>query len=130
MDAKAKPTVLLVDDELILHEMLLRMLEDHFQLLNAYSVDEALALFEQHTPDIVCTDLMMPIRSGLDLIAILKNDPQTTMVPIVVISATGHEAQLRQAMALGAYEILSKPFGRIDLINTLKNALDMDSDDI
>lgn len=124
MSEPTKPIVLLVDDELILHEMLLRMLENDFSLLNAYSVDEALAIFEHQTPDIVCTDLMMPKRSGLDLIAELKSDPDKQHIPIVVISATGHENRLRKAHELGAYQTLSKPFGRLDLISTLKAALD------
>lgn len=119
-----KPNVLLVDDEMILHEMITRMLEMHFDVTSAYEVDDALDVINIAPPDVICTDLMMPTKSGLDLIRALKGDPTLRAIPIIVISATGYETKLREAKALGAFKTLSKPFGRIDLINTINAALE------
>jgi DNA-binding response OmpR family regulator len=63
-------------------------------------------------PDVavVVLDLMMPVKSGLDVLRTLRGDPRWRSLPCLILTAAGQEEQHTQAMALGASEFMTKPF--------------------
>ncbi|MEJ2746716.1 MAG: response regulator transcription factor [Anaerolineae bacterium] len=112
--ATAKKTVLVVDDEVALRDFVRRNLEIRgFQVLTAANGLEALALFNSHPVDLAILDLMMPHMSGLETIQRMRQD---SLVPIVVLSALGEEADKVKALNLGADDYLTKPFGVGELL--------------
>lgn len=95
-DPKPDPsskTILVVDDEVHIRQLLRQHLESEgYQVIEAQDGREAIAQVKEYQPHLVILDLMMPNLNGFDAAAILKNDPQTMGVPIIILSILGdHE---------------------------------------
>ena len=102
------PTLLLVDDDATLRKRLAQAMRDRgCEVRTAASVDEALTLAGQDSPELAVVDLKMPGRSGLELVKELKQlDPSTQ---VVVLTGYGSIATAVEAVKLGATQYLSKP---------------------
>jgi CheY-like chemotaxis protein len=118
------PVVLVVDDEDYIRRLVRFVLEDAgYEVLVAGSTEEALRLLREVNPDIVTVDLMMPGRSGLDLLAEKQSDPAIRDVPSLVVTAVGIRADLEQADELGATATLTKPFSHNQLVDAIRSVL-------
>lgn len=116
-----RPTVLIVDDEKRLRDFVRRNLEvRHFGVVTAANGLEALAHFQNEHVDLVIIDLMMPHMNGLETIRRIR---ESSLVPIIVLSALGEEADKVQALDLGADDYLTKPFGIDELLARIKAVL-------
>jgi len=102
------PRVLVVDDEAGVQESLRMLLKDDCQVVTAASVDEALRALRQQPADLVLLDLVMPGRSGFDLLAEIGE--RSHPPPVVVLTATRTVATAVEAMKLGAADYVTKPF--------------------
>jgi len=102
------PRVLVVDDEPGVQESLRMLLKQECEVVTSGSVDEALRLLAEASPDVILLDLVMPGRSGFDLLAELAR--QTAPPPVIVLSGTRTIATAVEAMKLGAADYLTKPF--------------------
>jgi two-component system response regulator AtoC len=115
------PRVLLVDDEENVRLALRTYLRKQgYDVAAAASVDEALALLERDAFDYVVTDVRMPGRSGLDLLALVRERHAGTTV--VVMSAYGSVEQALEAIKAGAYDYVAKPFKPEELLFLLRKA--------
>ncbi len=116
-----QPVVLVVDDEKPLRDFMRRNLEvRNIQALTAANGLEALAQFQNHSVDLVIIDLMMPQMNGLETIRRIR---ESSLVPIIVLSALGEESDKVQALNLGADDYLTKPFGVNELLARIKAVL-------
>lgn len=115
-------TILVVeDDPSILRGLHMNLTLEGFRLITARDGAEGLKFARQHKPDLIVLDLMLPKKSGTEIIeALRKDDPDT---PILVLSAKGQEADKVHALSLGADDYLSKPFGVAELIARIRAAL-------
>ena len=104
--------VLVADDEPHIGRIIKMKLEQGpFRVTLAYDGREALEIIaREHDIDIVLLDLMMPEKSGLDVLAAIRADERTRHLPCIILTAAGQEVQHRRAMELGASEFLTKPF--------------------
>jgi DNA-binding response OmpR family regulator len=102
------PRVLVVDDEPGVRESLRMVLRDECAVDLASSVDEALAQLRDEPPDLVLLDLVMPGRSGFDLLSEIRSRPGSPAV--VVLTGTTAVATAVEAMKQGAADYLTKPF--------------------
>jgi two-component system response regulator HydG len=102
------PRVLVVDDETGVRESLRMLLQRECEVATAASVDEALAAIRSAPPDLILLDLVMPGRSGLDLLAELRE--RGGGPPVVVVTATHGAGPAVEAMKLGAADYVTKPF--------------------
>lgn len=110
--------VLIVDDEPMLREELQESLElENFSVTTAETVEHALELCKSGDYDFVVTDLKMPHRGGLELIAELKQ--RNYPAKCIVVSGHGAESSRDQALSLGAKACFAKPLDVDDLINTI-----------
>jgi two-component system, OmpR family, KDP operon response regulator KdpE len=115
------PTVLIVDDEKPLRDFVRRNLEVRgFNTQTAANGLEALALFNTLNVDLVIMDVMMPRMDGLETITRIR---QHSLVPVIVLSAMGEEADKIQALNLGADDYLTKPFGVGELLARVQAVL-------
>lgn len=120
--------ILLVDDD----PRNLRLLEgmlytEPYSLLTATSGQEALAVVENESPDLVLLDIMMPGMSGYEVCQTIKSQPSTRMIPVVMVTAL-HEVNDRiQAMEAGADDFLSKPIDAAELIVRVRSLLKLRS---
>jgi FixJ family two-component response regulator len=120
---KPKATILVVDDEQIVHESVRRILEDQsYRVDGALRVDQALEKLVNQSYDIVLTDLMMPERNGIEVVEAVARDHPNTGVVVFTGFATVDSAV--QTMKLGALDYLPKPFTPDELIEVTKRALD------
>ena len=107
--------VLLVDDEVDLVESLAMALEGHCEVMTAKNGAEALELILRDPPDAIVLDLMMPVMSGEELIAELKQRGIT--IPVIVASASRNvEARCAE---LGVQHVLQKPYRLQKLLDQL-----------
>jgi DNA-binding response OmpR family regulator len=113
-------TVLVCEDEDALRE-LVRIALDGFEVLEAEDGDAALELARRERPAVALVDLMLPGRSGLDVIRALKADPATAGVRVVVLSAWRESEE--EALAAGADSFVSKPFDPVDLRKLIEGML-------
>ena len=108
------PKVLVVDDEKPLRDFVRRNLEvRNYNVLTASNGLEALAIFHTNYIDLVILDIMMPRMDGLETIRRIR---QSSLVPIIVLSALGEEGDKIRALNLGADDYLNKPFGVGELL--------------
>ena len=79
---------------------------------------EALKLIESKgAPDLVVTDVNMPLMNGLELVSTLKSDPDTADLPVLLLSAKAQMADVQRGFELGADDYVTKPFDPIELID-------------
>ena len=104
--------VLVADDEPHIGRVLqVRLEANHFVVTVARDGEEALAILRSDQPlDLVLLDLMMPGRSGLDVLAELRRLPARKGLPVIVLTAKGEERDRARALALGATDFITKPF--------------------
>jgi two-component system, OmpR family, alkaline phosphatase synthesis response regulator PhoP len=114
--------VLLADDDPITLDSLDACLrEDGFATLLARDGREALALWEQHRPDLLCLDIMMPQLDGFEVCRRVR--AKDTLVPILFLSAKGEEVDVVVGLELGADDFVRKPFGRREVLARIRAGL-------
>ena len=118
--------MLVVDDDLACRVLAALFLENAGYSPTAVgSVDRALERFDEDGADVVLTDLLMPERSGLDLLLALRE--RRARVPIVVVTGSDDAVLLELAVAVGAHAIVHKPYGAAELAAAAADALALDS---
>jgi len=116
-----KPLVLVVEDEPQMRRFLRASLTSHgYQLCEAATAAEAIALATNRNPEMVLLDLGLPDEDGVDLTRRLR---EWSRVPIIVISARGREADKVAVLDAGADDYLTKPFGVGELLARMRVAL-------
>jgi CheY-like chemotaxis protein len=116
--------VLLIDDERPLHSVFTGMLHlEQYDAHAAEDVKQGLEMIAVQRPDVIFCDLMMPNISGLDFLRQRQDDPRLSEIPVIIISAYGLEDKIEEARALGAFDVLHKPFSRQGLMEMLEAAL-------
>jgi DNA-binding response OmpR family regulator len=114
-------TVLVVDDEPIVRDVVVRYLErDGHHTLQAGSGDEARCLLEREPPSLVVLDVMLPGVSGLEFCRWLRSRSD---IPIVMLTALGEEADRIVGLEIGADDYLTKPFSPRELAVRVRNLL-------
>lgn len=108
--------VLLVDDNRDMREYVARLLSRRYQVTSAADGLEALRLARVNPPDLVLTDIMMPGLDGFGLLRKLRSDPQTSAIPILMLSARAGEEAESEGMEAGADDYLVKPFTARELM--------------
>ena len=115
------PIVLVVDDEKSLRDFVRKNLEVRgYKVLTASNGLEAMAVFNTERVDLVILDIMMPHLDGLETARRIR---QTSIVPIIVLTALGEETDKVRAFDYGADDYLTKPFGVGELLGRIKAVL-------
>jgi two-component system KDP operon response regulator KdpE len=113
--------ILIVEDEKPIRHFIKVALEtQHYQCIEAQNGIIALSLIASHRPDIIILDLGLPDIDGLDVI---RKTREWSHVPILVVSARGHEREKVEALDAGANDYLTKPFGVAELLARIRVAL-------
>lgn len=117
--------VMIVDDEPIMMDVVQAFLEDagYSNFLTTDDPVRALDLMQRERPDVLLLDLIMPGKSGFDLLHEIRNDPALRFMPVIVLTAASDSDTKLQALELGATDFLAKPVDPSELILRLRNAL-------
>jgi len=122
MDMESK-TILLAEDDLFLSSLLkARLQKENFNLLIAKDGDEALQLLQNNKPDLVLLDVILPKKSGFEVLEAMRADPQIENYPVIIISNLGQESDIQTGRELGAVDYIVKAKISIDeLVDKVKN---------
>ncbi len=115
--------VLLVDDNAEMRAYIRKHLAIHFRLIEAADGEEGLALAREAMPDLVLSDVMMPKMNGYDLCRELKSQPQTSHIPVLLLTAKSSQDEKLEGLELGADDYLSKPFDVRELTLRMNNLI-------
>ena len=124
-EAGGRQLVLVVDDNADMRRHLERVLSERWDTLTVGDADSALAVVRKRSPDLVVTDVMMPGIDGLDFVARLRADPQSSSVPVIMLSARAGLEAAGEGLARGADDYLVKPFRSVDLVNRVAARLEV-----
>lgn len=117
-----KKTVLVVDDEASIRELLRQELEaEGYAVREAADGREALAEVKKQKPDLIVLDVMMPELSGFDVTAVLRNDPETFNIPIIILSIMQDQ---ERGYRLGVDRYLTKPMDTQKLLQEIDTLLE------
>ena len=119
------PTVVLVvdDDPVILKLLTVNFELEGYDVLTATQGAEALDVARERRPDVVVSDIMMPVMSGIDLVVAMQADPDLATIPVVLLSAKAQAADVRAGIDAGAADYVTKPFEPLDLISRVEGVL-------
>ena len=115
-------TILVVEDDSALREFLCTALADEFEVAGAVSGEEAVDLARRLRPDVVLLDVMLPGLSGLDVVRVIRADPNLRDTPVLVMTAFS-EIDAGDAEAAGASRFLAKPFDLQQLTAAVRDLL-------
>ena len=121
----ARPAlILIVDDEGDNRELLQIILNwSGFVTQIAVSGEEALVNVTAKPPDLILVDLLMPGMDGYQLIASLKQRPETAQIPVIMLSAMNDSATRKRALSAGAAAYITKPIDRSELCEQVRGVL-------
>ncbi|MBI2570103.1 MAG: response regulator [Candidatus Schekmanbacteria bacterium] len=114
-------TVLVVDDHPEMRELVRRILSPAFRVLTAANGAEALERMGDAPPDLVLTDVMMPVMDGYELLRRIRDTPGSSRIPVVMISAKADVGTRMEGLEHGADDYLVKPFHPQELVCRVRN---------
>ncbi len=123
--ASAKtPTVMVVDDSITVRKVTSRLLErQHLNVLCAKDGMDAVALLEQHRPDVLVLDIEMPRMDGFELAQQMRHSESLREIPIVMVSSRSGAKHRERAQALGIEHFLGKPYQEAELLDIVMKLL-------
>lgn len=122
-DFSAKPLILLVEDNESLREFIEVSLQDFYHIILAKNGEEGVFKALETIPDLIITDLMMPIKNGFEVCEIIKNDHRTSHIPVIMLTAKADLESKIQGIDTGADAYLGKPFDKRELLATMENLI-------
>lgn len=108
--------ILVADDNADMREYLQRLLADRYEVQLVEDGKSALTAARERPPDLVVTDIMMPVLDGMELLAALRGDRRTAGVPVLLLSARAGEEAAIEGLGAGADDYLVKPFSAAELV--------------
>lgn len=97
--------------------------EYQFEVLEAKDGAQGLALASSHMPDAILCDINMPVMDGFEFVARLRQNPDLSTIPVIMITSQSNRDTMRKAMGTGADDYLTKPFTSAELIEAVTGQL-------
>ncbi|MEO6282042.1 MAG: two-component regulator propeller domain-containing protein [Dyadobacter sp.] len=118
-----KPVLLLVEDNEDVAAYITTCVQADYQIIRANNGQVGIDLAREHVPDLVLSDVMMPLKDGFQLCDEVKNDQRTSHIPVVLLTARSAGSDRIHGLQRGADAYLTKPFQRDELLVVLDNLL-------
>lgn len=119
-----KRKILVVDDEVAIVRVLRDRLEiEGYEVLAAYDGAEGVEIAKRELPDLIIMDITMPNMDGLTAARLLRENPETSKIPIIMLTARGQESDEEAGYQAGAVRYFTKPFSTRQLVREIKNIL-------
>jgi two-component system alkaline phosphatase synthesis response regulator PhoP len=120
----SKGKILVVDDEIyIVHILDFSLGMEGYEVVTALDGEQALHKVKNDKPDLVVLDIMMPKLDGYETCKILKSDPDTKNIPVILLSAKGRNADQKMGYQVGADDYITKPFSPRKLVERINMIL-------
>jgi len=122
---KRTPTVYFIDDSATMREVIkIAFRRENINVITCADAASALAQFEQNRPDVVITDVIMPDQDGYSVCSQIKQNPQYSETPVVLMSGVVNKSVADKAVSVKADELIRKPFQPQELIGRVKSLLE------
>lgn len=118
--------ILVVDDVPANVEILSFHLEDEgYEVIEAQSGEQALGILQSSEKeiDLILLDVMMPVMSGLDVLAQVKRNPETDNIPVILVTANADDQNVAEGLDMGAFDYIIKPYSLVVLLARVRAAL-------
>jgi twitching motility two-component system response regulator PilH len=123
-EAKHTPTVYFIDDSATMREVIkIAFRRENIHVITCADAASALAQFEEHPPDVVITDVIMPDQDGYSVCSQIKQNPQYGKTPVILMSGVVNKSVADRAVAVQADDLVRKPFQPQELIGRVKHLL-------
>ena len=123
--AKRTPTVYFIDDSATMREVIkIAFRRENINVITCADAASALAQFEQNRPDVVITDVIMPDQDGYSVCSQIKQNPDFSDTPVVLMSGVVNKSVADKAVAVKADELIRKPFQPQELIGRVRSLLE------
>jgi two-component system, OmpR family, alkaline phosphatase synthesis response regulator PhoP len=120
----AKTTILVAEDQQHVRKLITYKLENNgYEVITAENGAEALVKIREIIPTLVLLDVMMPLMTGFEVLAALKQDERTKNIPVLLVTAQSKEEEILRGLELGAEDYITKPFSPNELAARVKKAL-------
>ena len=120
----SKGKILVVDDEINITQILeFSIGAEGYEVISAQNGEEAIDKARREQPDLIILDIMMPIIDGYEACRILKANPLTKNIPVVLLTAKGRDIDKRLGYEVGATDYIIKPFSPNKLIDRIHELL-------
>src|SRR3984957_2990079 len=120
-----RPRVVVADDNSDMRQYLARLLSEQYEVETVADGQAALQAAHKNPPDLIVSDVMMPILDGFDLLKALRGDEQTRTIPVVLLSARAGEESRVEGIEAGADDYLIKPFSARELLARVSGRLEI-----
>ncbi len=124
-DESDRIVILLVEDNADVRQYIKEPLEGMYKIIEAENGLEGIQLAKEHIPDLIISDIMMPGTDGYELCKTLKNDIETSHIPIILLTAKASEDSLMEGLKIGADDYITKPFNSRILLSKIKNLIEI-----
>jgi CheY-like chemotaxis protein len=121
MDGKKK--LLLVDDNHDILDLLEVFLYEDFEIASVLNGFEGLKTSEDLLPDLIITDIMMPVMDGIKFLNNLRKNRKTSQIPVVAITSFAKKLNVKSLLNMGFNGVVSKPFNREAILEVINNVL-------
>lgn len=122
-DNSSLPTVLVVDDNEDMRRYIRTLLTDKYYVTEAVDGENGLQVAHETIPDIIVSDVMMPVMDGLEFCRRIKADTMTSHIPVILLTARSTEEQQLEGLGSGADDYMTKPFRAQLLLARIDNLL-------
>ncbi|MGB1259534.1 MAG: histidine kinase dimerization/phospho-acceptor domain-containing protein, partial [Akkermansiaceae bacterium] len=116
-------TILVADDEDSMRKFIVSRLDSDYRVIQTIDGLDAWNKIQEHKPDLLVLDMMMPHMDGIELAAKVRADSSLSRIPIVLVTAQASEKPRLRALAAGVNDFITKPFSTIELQARIKNLL-------
>jgi CheY-like chemotaxis protein len=120
MTKPAKKKVLLVDDNHDILDLLEVFLYGKYDLITAINGFEGLKNARELQPDLIITDIMMPVMDGIKFLNSLREEPKTARIPVIAITSFIKKGNVKSLLSVGFSAVITKPFSRQTLTSTVE----------
>jgi len=117
-------TLLIVEDNIELLMLMKQLLQQYYHVLTASNGVEALDVVKAHEIDLIVSDVMMPEMDGNELTALLKQDPDYSHLPIILLTAKTQDEDRQESLMIGADDYITKPFKLGELQIRINNIIE------
>ncbi|MHB1613718.1 MAG: response regulator transcription factor [Actinomycetes bacterium] len=124
MDPDPRLVLVVDDNEMIRHLIAVNLELEGFTVITACDGPQALAAAVHHRPAVITLDVVMPDQDGFRTAEMLRTDPRTAPLRIVMVTACAQEADLRRGVEIGVDAYLTKPFDPEVLVRTVQSLAD------
>ncbi|MBK1735121.1 two-component system response regulator [Halorhodospira abdelmalekii] len=116
--------ILIVDDEAnIVLSLQFLMRQSGYTVRTAEDGEQALAALREHLPDLVLLDVMMPRRDGYEVCQQIRQTPEWSHLPVIMLTAKGREVEREKGLAMGADDYITKPFATQEVVDVVRRHL-------